>query len=77
MGKNPKKLWTETELAKLRSMAGNYPTHAIAQELGRGVSATVVKAHELKVSLRVKSKRDSKDDAIGRLELWPEGMVLF
>jgi hypothetical protein len=38
-------------------MAKRYPTRVIAAELGRGVSATTVKAHELRLSLKVQSKK--------------------
>ena len=45
--------WSEEDIAKLKSMAQNYPTATIAAELGRSVPATVFKAHGLKVSLKV------------------------
>ena len=51
--------WTEEDIAKLRSMAQRYPTQTIAARLGRGVSATMVKAHQLRLSLKVKSKAPS------------------
>jgi hypothetical protein len=35
-------------------MAQKYPTALIATALGRGVGATAVKAHQLKLSLRMK-----------------------
>jgi hypothetical protein len=44
--------WTDDEIAKLRTMAKKYPTDQIAQELGRGVGAIHMKAHELGISLR-------------------------
>ena len=46
------KRWTPEEISKLKNMAQKYPAAKIAEELGRGVAATMVKAHELKVSLR-------------------------
>ena len=52
-----RRAWSEEEIAKLRSMAKRYPTHVIAAELGRGVSATMVRAHELRLSLKVQSKK--------------------
>ena len=52
-----RKPWSDEEIAKLRSMAKRYPTHVIAAELGRGVSATMVRAHELRLSLKVQSKK--------------------
>jgi hypothetical protein len=45
--------WTVDDIAKLKEMAGKYPATQIATELGRGPSATRVKAHQLKVSLRL------------------------
>jgi hypothetical protein len=44
--------WSPDEIAKLQSMAQKYPAAKIAEELGRGHSAVVVKAHELRLSLR-------------------------
>jgi hypothetical protein len=46
--------WTADDIVKLRSMAQKYPTALIAAALGRGVGATAVKAHQLKLSLRMK-----------------------
>lgn len=37
MAKRSRKLWADSEIAKLKSMAGNFPTAQIAQELGRGL----------------------------------------
>jgi hypothetical protein len=50
--------WTEDDLAKLKSMAGKYPSHRIAIELDRGLPA-VVKAFEMRISLRQSVTRDS------------------
>jgi hypothetical protein len=46
------------EISKLKSMAQDYPAAKIAEALGRGRSATIVKAHLLKVSLRLKGPSD-------------------
>jgi hypothetical protein len=46
------KRWSPEDISKLKNMAQKYPAAQIAEELGRGVAATMVKAHELKVSLR-------------------------
>ncbi len=52
---------SDEEVAKLRTMAQKYPTAAIAAQLGRSTAATVVKAHQLKLSLRVsQAKRTIK-----------------
>jgi hypothetical protein len=45
--------WTEDDIAKLKDMAQKYPTAQIASQLGRGISATRVKAHLLRLSLRM------------------------
>jgi hypothetical protein len=50
----PMKRWTPEEISKLKSMAQKYPAAKVAEELGRGISATMVKAHELKLSMRYK-----------------------
>jgi hypothetical protein len=51
--------WSTDDLAKLKNMAQKFPAAHIAAELGRGLSATMVKAHQLRVSLRVKKKKAS------------------
>jgi hypothetical protein len=43
-------------------MAQKHPAAKIAEELGRGVSAIFVKAHELKVSLRYKKPAETTTD---------------
>jgi hypothetical protein len=53
--------WSGDDIAKLKSLAHKYPTAAIAAQLGRSTAATIVKAHELKLSLRVRpEKRTTK-----------------
>lgn len=54
MSSRYRKSWTGEELMRLRELAGHHSTAKIAQELGRGVSATIHKAHELGISLRKK-----------------------
>jgi hypothetical protein len=49
--------WSADDIAKLKSMAQKYPTTTIAAQLGRSTAATIVKAHELKLSLRVRPKK--------------------
>jgi hypothetical protein len=66
-----RKRWCEADIAKLRSMAGNYPTAQIAQELGRGLSATVMKAYELRISLRRRSEVANNTN----LDPGPAGLV--
>jgi hypothetical protein len=50
------KRWSPEDISKLKNMAQKYPAAKIAEELGRGVAATYVKAHELKVSLRYRKQ---------------------
>lgn len=45
---------TKQEVGRLKDLAGNHSTALIAQELGRGVGATIAKATELNISLRKK-----------------------
>ena len=49
--------WTAEDMAKLQKMAQKYPAQHIAAELGRGLAATMVKAHQLRISLRMKRHR--------------------
>jgi hypothetical protein len=52
--------WTEDDIEKLRSMARRYPTKDIAKVLGRGVPATVMMAHSLRISLRLSLKKEAE-----------------
>jgi hypothetical protein len=49
--------WTADDIAKLKTMAQKHPSSTIAAQLGRTVAATAVKAHELKLSLRMPGRR--------------------
>jgi hypothetical protein len=53
MARSIHRRWTADDVTKLRQLAGKHPRNAIAAQLGRGPSALAVKAHQLKVSLRV------------------------
>jgi hypothetical protein len=44
-------------------MAQKHPAAKIAEELGRGIAATSVKAHQLKVSLRYKRTTEAPSAA--------------
>lgn len=46
--------WTEDEISILKNLAQKRPATQIAAQLGRSRSATSVKAHELKLSLRMR-----------------------
>lgn len=50
---------TEEDIPKLKSMAGKYSAAQIARELKRGLPATVMKAHSLRISLRQKPRKSS------------------
>jgi hypothetical protein len=45
--------WTADDIAKLKNMAQKEPSANVAAQLGRSVSATAVKAHQLGISLKV------------------------
>jgi hypothetical protein len=51
----PKRRWTPGEIDRLKGSAGMIPTAQIAQEIGRPVAGVVMKAYELKLSLKVKA----------------------
>ena len=53
--------WSEDDVAKLKSMAQKQSAAAIAAQLGRSAAATIVKAHELKLSLRVRPEKRSNE----------------
>jgi hypothetical protein len=56
--------WSADDVAKLKIMAQRFPASQIAAELGRGLSATMVKAHELRLSLRMKRDREGKSPSL-------------
>jgi hypothetical protein len=49
--------WSDADVSKLMAMAGRYRAEQIAIELGRGLGATIVKAHQLRISLSTRPKR--------------------
>jgi hypothetical protein len=49
------KPWTAEDVLTLQAMAHKHPPEQIAAELGRGVTATMVKAYDLRIPLKVKS----------------------
>jgi hypothetical protein len=50
--------WTADDIAKLKNLAQRHPRAEIAAKLGRSVAATTLKAHELKLSLRMRDQSD-------------------
>jgi hypothetical protein len=63
--------WSVDDVAKLRQLAGTHPRNAIAAGLGRAPSALAVKAHQLKVSLRV--VRDNEAPTVSGADPGPAG----
>jgi hypothetical protein len=47
-----RRVWTEDDIAKLKSMAGQIPREEIAAQLGRTAAATAMVASKLGISLR-------------------------
>lgn len=45
--------WTADDISSLKKLAQKCPTAQIAARLGRSASATAVKAHQLKLSLKM------------------------
>ena len=50
--------WTADDIAKLKNLAQRHSRAEIAAKLGRSVAATTLKAHELKLSLRMRDPGD-------------------
>ena len=50
--------WTADDIAKLKNLAQRHPRAEIAAKLGRSVTATTLKAHELKLALRMQVQSD-------------------
>jgi hypothetical protein len=48
--------WTDEDVENLQKLARTMPTAEVAKRLGRGRAGTVMKAHELNISLRLKPK---------------------
>jgi hypothetical protein len=48
--------WSPEEIEKLRRLAGKRRSEEIAAELGRTPGSLAVKAHELKISLRLEGR---------------------
>ena len=50
-----RRLWSEDEIAQLKSMAGRFPAKEIAAELGRSSGAIFVEASRLNIPLTKRS----------------------
>jgi hypothetical protein len=55
-----RRLWTDEEVAKLKSMARKYPPIQIASELGRALASVRTKAYELNISLRMRGQQQTR-----------------
>jgi hypothetical protein len=49
-----RRLWTQSDIAKLKSMAGRLALKDIATKLGRSRGATAIEASKLRISLRTR-----------------------
>jgi hypothetical protein len=58
---NSRRPWSEDEIAKLKSMAGRFPSREIATALGRSPGAIMVEASKLKISLSTRSASTGYD----------------
>jgi hypothetical protein len=67
-----RRYWTDAEVEKLRSMAGNCSLDQIAQKLGRPRGSVATKAHDLKVSLSYHRRRPEP----GSMDPAPAGWTL-
>jgi DNA-directed RNA polymerase specialized sigma24 family protein len=52
-----RKRWTDEEDTELKRLAQKYRAAEIAERLGRSVAATMVRAHQLRVSLRMPERK--------------------
>jgi hypothetical protein len=55
--------WTAENIEKLKQLAGKLPPAEIAAKLGRTPGSLAVKAHEIKISLKVPKKESGVDAA--------------
>jgi hypothetical protein len=70
---NMYKRWSDHDIVKLRGLAGKLPAAKIATQIGRSVGATMIKAHQLKLSLNTRRKNDPPSQ---NLDAGPAGMNL-
>jgi len=61
-----RRIWTEDDRAKLKSMAGKVPVWQIAAELHRSAGATAAEACKMGLSLRTQPTRPME------IKRWPE-----
>ena len=63
--------WTKDDVAELRRLAPSYPAEEVAIRLGRRLLDTSLKAHDLRISLRIKSRPGPSRNAPKRREEGP------
>ena len=51
---------TADDIARLKNMAQKHPSVEIAPQLGRSTGATIVQAHKMKLSLRLRRPKDEE-----------------
>jgi hypothetical protein len=56
MATHTRRGWTSKDIDSLKRLAGKLPPAEIAAELGRTPGSLAVKAHEIKISLKVPKK---------------------
>ena len=60
--------WSGDDISKLKMLAQKYPAATIAKELGRSPAALAVKAHELKLSLKLQRPNSDRQLSYGEPE---------
>ena len=66
--------WSGDDISKLKMLAQKHPAATIAEQLGRSPAALAVKAHELKLSLKL--KRPTSDHQLSGGDPGPAGFDL-
>jgi len=56
---------TADDIARLKNMAQKHPSAEIASQLGRSTGATIVQAHKMKLSLRLRRPKDEESSLSG------------
>jgi hypothetical protein len=57
--------WTADDISKLKNLAQTHSTAQIAEQLGRSPLATAIKAHELKLSLKMRRRNTTEPNFSG------------
>jgi hypothetical protein len=59
------KRWTADDIAKLKNMAQKHRSAEIASQLGRSTGATILQAHKMKLSLRLRRPKEEESSLSG------------